>query len=183
MALDTLQELMIEQLQDLLSAEKQLVKALPKMAEAAQSPELQQAFEEHLAATETHVSRLEQAFGELGETARAKKCKGMEGLIEEGQEMIKEKGEPAVKDAGLIAAAQRVEHYEIAGYGTVHAMATELGLTTVAQLLEATLNEEKEADQLLTELAENSMSQETEADEAPAAGRRQPGSTSTRRSK
>lgn len=171
MALDSMQELLVEQLRDLLSAEKQLVQALPKMASAAQSPDLQQAFQEHLAVTQTHVSRLEEAFEELGETARAKKCKGMEGLIEEGQEMIKEEGEPDVKDAGLIAAAQRVEHYEIAGYGTVEALARHLGLERIAELMEETLGEEKEADERLTEIAESHVSQQAEegqaGDEAP----------------
>lgn len=180
MALDSLQGLLVEQMRDLLSAEKQLVQALPKMAEAAQSPDLQQALQEHLAVTETHVSRLEEAFEELGEDARAKKCKGMEGLIEEGQEMIKEDGEPEVKDAGLIAAAQRVEHYEIAAYGTVEALARQLGLERVAELMDATLSEEKEADQTLTEIAESHINQQAEGgasaevdeDEESAAPRR-----------
>lgn len=170
MALDSLQGLLVEQLRDLLSAEKQLVQALPKIAKAAQSPDLQQAFQEHLAVTETHVSRLEQVFEELGETPRAKHCKGMEGLIEEGREMIKEDGEAEVKDAGLIAAAQRVEHYEIAAYGTVRTMATQLGLDSVAELMEATLNEEKEADQLLTEIAESHVNQQAEASEEAEEG-------------
>jgi ferritin-like metal-binding protein YciE len=166
MALDTLQDLLVDQLKDLLSAEKQLVQALPKMAKAAQSPDLQSAFQEHLAATENHVTRLEQAFGELGESARAKKCKGMEGLIEEGSEVIDEKGDPDVRDAGLIAAAQRVEHYEIAAYGTVQAIATQLGLDSVAQLMEATLNEEKEADRLLSEIAQGEVNLSAETGEA-----------------
>lgn len=154
MALNDLQSLLVEQLRDLLSAEKQLVQALPKMAKAAQSPELQTAFKDHWEATQNHVKRLEQAFEQIDETARAKKCKGMEGLIEEGAEMIEEKGEPDVKDAGLIAAAQRVEHYEIAAYGTVRSMASQLGLDGVVELMEATLEEEKEADRLLSEIAE-----------------------------
>lgn len=155
MVLNDLQSLLVEQMRDLLSAEKQLVQALPKMARAAQSPDLQQAFKDHWEATQNHVKRLEQAFEQLSETARAKKCKGMEGLIEEGAEMIGEKGEPDVKDAGLIAAAQRVEHYEIAAYGTVRSMANHLGLDGIVQLMDATLNEEKETDRLLTEIAES----------------------------
>lgn len=199
MALDSLQGLLVEQMRDLFSAEKQLVQALPKMAEAAQSPDLQSAFQEHLAATENHVTRLEQAFEEVGEAARAKKCRGMEGLIEEGEEIIKEDGDPEVKDAGLIAAAQRVEHYEIAAYGTVKALALQLGLDNVAELFEATLNEEKEADELLTEIAESHINQEaedTESEEegterpaprrrtaAPRSTQRQRGSSSSRRAK
>ncbi len=155
MALNDMQSLLVEQLRDLLSAEKQLVQALPKMAKAAQSPDLQQAFQDHLEATQNHVTRLEQAFAQIDETARARKCKGMEGLILEGSEMIEEKGQPDVKDAGLIAAAQRVEHYEIAAYGTVRFMAHQLGLEGVVQLMDATLDEEKEADRLLSELAES----------------------------
>ncbi len=155
MPLNDLQSLLVEQLRDLLSAEKQLVQALPKMAKAAQSPDLQNAFQEHWEVTQNHVKRLEQAFEELSETARAKKCKGMEGLIEEGSEMIEEKAEPEVRDAGLIGAAQRVEHYEIAAYGTVRSLAQQLGLDSVVQLMESTLEEEKEADRLLTEIAES----------------------------
>lgn len=155
MPLNDFQSLLVEQLRDLLSAEKQLVQALPKMAKAAQSPDLQHAFKEHWEATQNHVKRLEQAFEQLHQTARAKKCRGMEGLIEEGAEMIGEKGEPDVKDAGLIASAQRVEHYEIAAYGTVRSMAHQLGLDGIVQLMDATLSEEKEADRLLGEIAES----------------------------
>jgi ferritin-like metal-binding protein YciE len=153
MALATMQDLFIEQLKDLYSAEKQLVQALPKMAKAATTPELAQAITEHLSQTQNHVSRLEQCFEHLNASTRGKRCKGMEGLIEEGKEMIEEDGEGVVKDAGLIAAAQRVEHYEISGYGTARTMASLLGLDDVADLLEETLGEEEAADKLLTQIA------------------------------
>jgi ferritin-like metal-binding protein YciE len=150
-----LKELYIDELRDLYNAENQLTKALPKMAKAANSEELRSGFEEHLEQTKGHVKRLEQIFGSLDEKPTGKKCKGMEGLIEEGSEMIKEeefKGE--VLDAGLISAAQRVEHYEIAGYGSVRTYAKLLGEVQAAELLEQTLEEEKETDQKLTQLAE-----------------------------
>jgi ferritin-like metal-binding protein YciE len=153
MALATMQDLFIEQLKDLYSAEKQLVQALPKMAKAATTPELVQAITDHLGQTQNHVSRLEQCFEHLNASARGKRCKGMEGLIEEGKETIEEEGEAVVKDAGLIAAAQRVEHYEISGYSTAKTMASLLGLDDVADLLEETLGEEEEADKLLSQIA------------------------------
>jgi ferritin-like metal-binding protein YciE len=153
MALATMQDLFIEQLKDLYSAEKQLVQALPKMAKAATTPELAQAITEHLSQTQNHVSRLEECFEHLNASARGKRCKGMEGLIEEGKETIEEEGEGFVKDAGLIAAAQRVEHYEISGYGTAKTMASLLGLDDVADLLDETLGEEEEADKLLSQIA------------------------------
>jgi ferritin-like metal-binding protein YciE len=153
MALATMQDLFIEQLKDLYSAEKQLVQALPKMAKAATTPELAQAITDHLSQTQNHVSRLEQCFEHLNASTRGKRCKGMEGLIEEGKETIEEDGEGVVKDAGLIAAAQRVEHYEISGYGTARTMANLLGLDDVADLLEETLGEEEEADKLLSQIA------------------------------
>ena len=153
MALATMQDLFIEQLKDLYSAEKQLVQALPKMAKAATTPELVQAITDHLGQTQNHVSRLEQCFEHLNASSRGKRCKGMEGLIEEGKETIEEEGEAVVKDAGLIAAAQRVEHYEISGYGTAKTMASLLGLDDVADLLEETLGEEEEADKLLSQIA------------------------------
>jgi ferritin-like metal-binding protein YciE len=153
MALATMQDLFIEQLKDLYSAEKQLVQALPKMAKAATTPELIQAITDHLDQTQNHVSRLEQCFEHLNASSRGKRCKGMEGLIEEGKETIEEEGEAVVKDAGLIAAAQRVEHYEISGYGTAKTMASLLGLDDVADLLEETLGEEEEADKLLSQIA------------------------------
>src|SRR5215216_2252823 len=140
MELQTLKDLYIEEIKDLYSAEKMLVKALPKMAKAANTPELQQAFRKHLKQTAEHAARLEQIFQELGVGPRGKKCMGMEGLIEEGSELIKEGPDPDVLDAGLISKAQRVEHYEIAGYGTVRTYARELGFENQAQLLQQTLN-------------------------------------------
>lgn len=157
MELNTLRDLYIDELKDLWSAEKQLVKALPKMAKAANDPELSKAFMTHLRQTERQVQRLEQIFEELGESPRGKKCVGMEGLIEEGNELIKEKPDDDVLDAGLISKAQHVEHYEIAGYGTVRTYAQVLGEERQAQLLQETLDEEGEANKLLTQLAESSI--------------------------
>ena len=148
-----LKELFIDELKDLYNAENQLVKALPKMAKASESPELKAGFEEHLEQTKGHVDRLESIFSKLGENPKGKKCKGMEGLVEEGAEAI-ERYEGAVRDAALIGGAQRVEHYEIAGYGTVIAMAKQLGESVHAKLLEQTLEEEKETDAKLTSLSE-----------------------------
>ena len=155
--MNTLRDLYIDELKDLWSAEKQLVKALPKMAKAANDPELSKAFMTHLRQTEQQVKRLEQVFDDLGESPRGKKCIGMEGLIEEGQELIKERPDPDVLDAGLIAKAQHIEHYEIAGYGTVRTYAQLLGAERQAQLLQQTLDEEGETDKLLTQLAEGSI--------------------------
>lgn len=157
MEMSTLEDLLVEQLKDLYSAEDQLVKALPKLVKAATSPDLKKAFEEHLEETKGHVTRLEEAFILLGKKAVAKKCKAMEGLIEEGSELISEDADPDVKDAGLIGAAQKVEHYEIAAYGTVRAYAELLDLPEVADLLAQTLEEEKEADENLTELATDAI--------------------------
>ena len=154
MAQENLKELYIDELKDLYNAENQLVKALPKLAKAADSDELRQAFEDHLQQTEGHVQRLEQIFKMLGENPKGKKCAGMEGLVEEGQEMIDEDFEGSVKDAGLIGAAQRVEHYEIAAYGTAKALAQTLEETGHVELLDQTLEEEKETDEKLTEIAE-----------------------------
>ncbi len=151
---NSLRELYIDELKDLYSAENQLVKALPKMAKAAASGELRKGFEEHLEQTRGHVSRLEKIFAKLEESPKGKKCKGMEGLISEGGEMIEEHDESEMRDAGLISAAQRVEHYEIAGYGCVKTYAALLGDEEAVGLLEQTLNEEKETDQKLTQLAE-----------------------------
>jgi ferritin-like metal-binding protein YciE len=148
-----LNELYIDELKDIYNAENQLVKALPKMAKAATSEELRTGFEEHLEQTRGHVQRLEQIFKELGEKPSGKKCKGMEGLVAEGQEMMGEDFEDDVMDAALISAAQRVEHYEIAAYGTVRTYAELLGEDTAVQLLEQTLEEEKETDQKLTDMA------------------------------
>jgi len=148
-----LKELYIDELKDIYNAENQLVKALPKMAKAATSEELRTGFEEHLEQTRGHVQRLEQIFKALGEKPSGKKCKGMEGLVAEGQEMMGEDFEDDVMDAALISAAQRVEHYEIAAYGTVRTYAELLGEDTAVQLLEQTLEEEKETDQKLTDMA------------------------------
>ncbi|HXM90054.1 MAG TPA: ferritin-like domain-containing protein [Candidatus Dormibacteraeota bacterium] len=148
-----LKELYVDELKDIYNAENQLVKALPKMAKAANSEELRTGFEEHLEQTRGHVQRLEQIFKEMGEKPSGKKCKGMEGLVAEGQEMMEEDFEDDVMDAALISAAQRVEHYEIAAYGTVRTYAELLGEDTAAQLLEQTLEEEKETDQKLTDMA------------------------------
>ncbi|HZR28974.1 MAG TPA: ferritin-like domain-containing protein [Terriglobales bacterium] len=155
MKLESLNELLVEQLQDLYSAEDQITEALPKMAEAASSPELKRAFEEHLRETEGHIARLDQCFESLNEKAEGKKCKGMQGLIKEGEEIMDEDAEPEVLDAGLIAAAQRVEHYEIAAYGCARTYAQLLGQADVANYLQQTLNEEKATDQKLTNLAES----------------------------
>jgi ferritin-like metal-binding protein YciE len=158
--LDSLQALYVEELKDLYSAEKQLLKALPKMAKAASHEELAANFMEHARVTERQVQRLERIFADLEQSPRGKKCVGMEGLIEEAQELLKEKPEPEVLDAGLIAKAQHVEHYEMAGYGTVRTYAEQLGLTRHAELLQQTLDEEGEADKRLTALAESSINLE-----------------------
>jgi ferritin-like metal-binding protein YciE len=160
---DGLKELYIDELKDLYSAETQLVKALPKMAKAASSDELRQGFEEHLEQTKEHVQRLERIFQSLDESPKGKKCMGMEGLIKEGSEVVEEDFEGAVMDAALIGAAQRVEHYEIAAYGTVFAFAEELGETEQAGLLNETLAEEKETDEKLTKLAEQVNAEANEA--------------------
>src|SRR4051812_6846316 len=167
-----LRELYIDELKDIYNAETQLVKALPKMAKAASSEELSSGFEEHLEQTKEHVQRLEQIFESLGENPKGKKCKGMEGLVEEAAEMIDEDFEDNIKDAGLIGAAQRVEHYEIAAYGTVRAFAETLGESEHVSLLEQTLEEEKETDEKLTELAsqinEEASSEDEEESDADA---------------
>lgn len=159
MSLETMEELYVEELKDLYSAETQIVKALPKMAKAASSPELKQGFEEHLQQTEGHVQRLEQIFDKLGKSPRGKACKGMQGLLEEGEELISEEGASEVKDAGLIAAAQRVEHYEIAAYGSVRTFAQELGDKEAVRLLQQTLDEEAQTDEKLTKLATSSINE------------------------
>ncbi len=154
MAIESLNELFVEQLRDLYDAENQLIKALPKMAQGANSDELRQGFEEHLEQTKEHAQRIETIFEQLGEKAKGKKCKAMEGLIKEGSETLGEDMNEDVKDAAIIAAAQRVEHYEIAGYGTARTFANLLGEQEAASLLEQTLEEEKETDAKLTQLAE-----------------------------
>jgi len=156
----TLDDLYMDLLKDLYSAEKQLVKALPKMAKNAQASDLQRAFEEHLKQTEGQVERIERIFSEMEGSPRGKKCVGMEGLIEEGNELLKEDVEPQVLDAGLIAAAQKVEHYEIAGYGTARAWAERLGYNNAAQLLQKTLDEESMANEKLTQIAESHVNME-----------------------
>jgi ferritin-like metal-binding protein YciE len=166
MKLESLQELLIDELKDLYSAENQLVKALPKMAKAAASPELKAAFEEHLEETKEQVQRLVTIFGQLnGSSPKGKKCKAMEGLIEEGGEIIEAEGEDSVKDAALICAAQKVEHYEMAGYGCARTFAQLLGLNDVADLLQQTLDEEGNVDKKLTEIAETEINVEAAAAE------------------
>jgi ferritin-like metal-binding protein YciE len=167
MKLRSLQELYVEELKDLHSAETQLLTALPKMAKAASAPQLSKAFNDHLKETEGHVKRLETIFEKLGSSPKGKKCKAMEGLVEEGKETISEDADPSVKDAGLIAAAQRVEHYEMAGYGCVRTFAHLLGHDDAVQLLQKTLDEEGAADKKLTKLAETVINVE-----AAAAGNR-----------
>ena len=154
--MELLQELLTEELKDLLHAENQLVKALPKMAKAAKDADLKTAFEDHLEQTKGHVERLKQAFEMLDEKAKAKPCKGMAGLIEEGQEVINEgkEMEEAPADLALIGAAQRVEHYEIAAYGTARAIADQMDRQDIVKLLSQTLAEEEKADKLLTQLAQ-----------------------------
>jgi ferritin-like metal-binding protein YciE len=169
--LDSLQALYVDELKDLYSAEKQILKALPKMIKAASHEELAATFSEHLRVTERQVQRLERIFADLDESPRGKKCVGMEGLIEEAQELLKEKPEPDVLDAGLISKAQHVEHYEIAGYGTVRTYAEQLGLTKHAELLQQTLDEEGEADKRLSALAENSINIEAEMADAGTGAR------------
>ncbi len=153
MTKNSLQQLYVEELKDLFSAENQLTKALPKMAKAASSDELRQGFEEHLEQTKGQIERLQQIFQKLGEKGTGKKCLGMEGLVKEGAEVMGDDFEDAVMDAALISAAQRVEHYEIAGYGAVIAYAELLGESEHASLLRETLEEEKETDEKLTQLA------------------------------
>lgn len=146
-------DLLMEEIKDLYSAENQLVKALPRMAKAASSSELRSAFEKHLGETERHVERLESVMEQLDGTPRGKKCAAMEGLIEEGKEMIGEDASPAMKDLGLITAAQKVEHYEIAGYGCARTLAELAGEDKVAKVLQQTLDEEGKTDKLLTQIA------------------------------
>lgn len=155
MQMENLQDLMKEDLKDLLNAENQIVKALPKMIKSASNEQLQQAFEDHLEETKGHVERLEQVMEMLGMPARGKTCKAMQGLLEEGKELMEEDAEEDVMDAALIGAAQKVEHYEIATYGTLCTYADLLGLQDAKKLLGQTLDEEKKTDQKLSELAES----------------------------
>jgi ferritin-like metal-binding protein YciE len=179
MAENGLRELYLDELKDLYNAENQLIKALPKLAKASTSDELREGFEEHLEQTKGHVERLEQIFEAMDESPKGKKCAGMEGLVKEGSEVMDEDFEGAVMDAALIGAAQRVEHYEIAAYGTVIAFANQLGESEHASLLKETLEEEKETDEKLTSLSEEINSQATsegvgseEEDELTGAERR-----------
>ncbi|GAB4527543.1 MAG: ferritin-like domain-containing protein [Anaerolineae bacterium] len=162
--MQNLQELFVEQLRDIYDAENQLMKALPKMADAASSNDLKQAFQMHLDQTKQHVQRLEQVFDQMGMKAQGKTCEAMKGLVKEGEEVIDKRGDSDVKDAALIAAAQRVEHYEIAAYGTVSTYAQQLGENDVQRLLEQTLSEEKQTDTKLTELAVSSINRKAETD-------------------
>jgi len=168
MAMDSLKDLYVDELKDLYNAENQLLKALPKMAKKASAPELKRAFQDHLAQTEGHVERLEKIFKGMGEKPTGKTCKAMKGLIEEGKEIIEEDGEGSVLDAALIGAAQRVEHYEIAGYGVVRTFASLLGEDDAMEKLQRTLNEEAETDKKLTKLAESIVN--VEASEAEESG-------------
>jgi ferritin-like metal-binding protein YciE len=152
---NNLNDLFLNQLEDLYDAENRLIDALPKMAEAANSPELKNAFLSHLNETKGHARRLEEIFSQIGEDPKRETCEAMKGLVREGSEMIHAKGDPAVRDAALIAAAQRVEHYEMAAYGSVRAFAQRLGHQDIARVLQQTLDEEGKADHLLTELAES----------------------------
>jgi ferritin-like metal-binding protein YciE len=178
MKLENLRDLFVDELKDLYSAENQLLKALPKMAKAATAPDLKRAFESHLKETQGHVERLEQVFAGLDVSPKGKKCKAMEGLVEEGAEMMQEDAEPDVMDAGLIAAAQRVEHYEMAGYGCVRTYAQLLGETKAATLLQKTLDEEGAADKKLTQIAKQ-INVEAEDEEDTKGGRN--GTTATKR--
>jgi ferritin-like metal-binding protein YciE len=163
---EALQKLLVDELADLYDAEQQIVKALPKLIEASSSSELQAALKQHLSVTQEHVQRLEECFTELGENQTRKKCKGMAGLISEGEDLVKEDFEESTLDAGIIGAAQKVEHYEIAAYGTARTLAQTLGNSRVADLLEETLEEEKEADELLTQIAESAVNTEAASEEA-----------------
>ena len=163
MEMESLRDLYLEELKDVYNAEKQLLKALPRMARAATHDELRSAFEDHLNVTEEQVRRLETIFDDLGKPARGKKCVGMEGLIAEGKEMMEEDMEPEVLDAALISAAQRVEHYEIAAYGTLRTYARQLGFDNHADLLQQTLDEEGETDKLLTQIAESRVNVDAES--------------------
>ena len=157
MKLNTLKDLYVHELKDLYSAEKQLIKAIPKMEKAAKNKELATGFQEHLEQTKEHAQRLERLLSSLGQSTRGPKCQGMAGIVAEGAEMIEEEGDEEVKDAGLIAAAQRVEHYEMAGYGTVRTYAELVGDKEGSKLLSQTFEEEKETDQKLTKLAKSAI--------------------------
>jgi ferritin-like metal-binding protein YciE len=178
MSMDSLKDLYIEELKDLYSAENQLLKALPRMAKKASSPDLKAAFEAHRGETEGQIDRLERIFKELGEKPTGKTCKAMKGLVEEGKEIIEEDGNESVLDAALIGAAQRVEHYEIAGYGTVRTFASILGEEDAMELLQETLDEEAATDKKLTALAEsmvNPDASEAEEEESSSSSKKRSG--------
>jgi ferritin-like metal-binding protein YciE len=160
MQMESLQELLIEEMRDLYSAENQLLKAMPRMAKKASNPQLKKAFETHMKETEGQVQRLQKIFDKLGKKPTGKKCAAMEGLIEEGKEMMGEDMEDDVMDAALISVAQKVEHYEIASYGTVRTWAEQIGDEQTARLLQQTLDEEGKTDKLLTQLAESTINVE-----------------------
>lgn len=168
MEIDSLRKLYVEDLKDLYSAEKQILQALPRMVKKASNPQLKAGFEEHLRQTEEQVKRLDRIFEGLGKSSRGKKCKGMEGLIEEGKEVLQEDMDEETRDAALIAAAQKVEHYEMAGYGTVRTYAQLLGETEAARLLQQTLDEEGATDKKLTALAERINVEAMEEEEIEA---------------
>ncbi len=160
MKMEDLRDLFIDNLKDLYHAEKQLTKALPKMAKAADSDDLRKAFEDHLDETRIHIERLEEVFKNLDQKPVAKVCKAMQGLIEEGKELLEEDAEPDVLDAGMIVAAQKIEHYEIAGYGSMVEFAKLLGEKDSAKILQQTLDEEGKADKLLTQIARKTVNVE-----------------------
>jgi ferritin-like metal-binding protein YciE len=161
--LNSFQDLFVYEIEDLYDAENRLTKALPKMADAATSSQLKQAIEQHLTETQGHVSRLETIFREMNMEPKRETCEAMKGLISEGEEVVEAKGDPDVKDAAIIAAAQRVEHYEISGYGTARSFAQRLGMTQAANLLQQTLDEEAAADKKLNEIAESAVNRQAAA--------------------
>jgi len=180
--MESLEELLQEELKDMYDAEKQLTKALPKLAKKATTPDLQDAFEEHLRQTQQHMERLEQVFDQLGMPVKGKTCKGMKNLIAEGNDMIADADDDATRDAIMIAAAQKVEHYEIAAYGTMRTWANVLGHREIASMLEDTLEEEKETDQKLTGIAEGFVNQAaTEGEEEEEPRKRTVGARASRR--
>lgn len=187
MKVNSLQELYVDELKDLYDAENQIIKALPKMIDAASSEELQNALSEHLEVTREQAKRIEQIFQNMGEKLKAEKCKGMEGVIKEGAEILSEDMDENVKDAAIISAAQRVEHYEMAGYGTVRTWANLLGESEAEELLQETLDEEKEADEKLNQLAEQiniqaeaGAGEEEEAETRASSQQRRPKKSSSR---
>src|SRR3954454_11905912 len=181
MSMDSLKDLYVEELKDLYSAENQLLKALPRMAKKASSPDLRAAFEEHVGQTKQQVNRLEKIFKKLGEKPTGKTCKAMKGLVEEGKEIMEEDGDEAVLDAALIGAAQKVEHYEIAGYGTARTFASMLGEEDAVEALQRTLDEEAETDKKLTALAESLVNPEATSAEQNGGSKRNGKKSSRRR--